>query len=205
MLVLHGYAIMLMLKETVRGAIEKMSKKILAIVGSLRKDSFNKMLAEKAKEIVGDEAEFEILQYGDIPYMNQDIEFPAPAEITRVREQVKAVDGLWIFTPEYNHFFPGVLKNLLDWLSRPISDNEGNVLQNKPVALSGITPGMSGTALSQDHLITLFSFLNMDIMNAPRLTIPHAMDLIVEGKLNLGKSEKYLIKQKDAFIQFLNK
>lgn len=182
-----------------------MSKKLLAIVGSLRKESFNLMLAEKAKEIVGEEAEFEILDYHDIPYMNQDIEFPAPEKIAGIREKVKDADGIWIFTPEYNHFFPGVLKNLLDWLSRPVSGDEGNVLTGKPVALSGITPGMSGTALSQDHLVTLLSFLDMDIMNSPRLTIPHAMGLLKDGKLELGDSLKYLIRQKDAFLKYLNK
>lgn len=182
-----------------------MKKKILAIVGSLREESFNKMLALKAQEIVGEEAEFEILEYADIPFMNQDIEFPAPEEIKRVRDKVKEADGLWIFTPEYNHFFSGVLKNLLDWLSRPISNDEGNVLNEKPVALSGMTPGMSGTALAQDNLVTLLSFLNMDIMNTPRLTIPHASGLVKDGKLDLGDSEKYLVRQKDAFLAYLNK
>lgn len=80
--------------------------KILAIVGSLRKESYNRQLALAAKEILGDRVDFTLLEYQDIPLMNQDIEYPAPEAVKRVREEVKSADGIWFFTPEYNHFFP---------------------------------------------------------------------------------------------------
>ncbi|MGI6731674.1 MAG: NADPH-dependent FMN reductase [Anaerovoracaceae bacterium] len=180
--------------------------KILAIVGSLRKDSYNRQLALAAKNIVGDRGDFTLLEYGDIPFMNQDIEYPAPDAVKRVRDEVKSADGIWFFTPEYNHFFSGVLKNLIDWLSRPISDKEPQVLAGKPAAISGISPGMSGTGIAQDHLVTLISFLNMDVMNAPRLTIPNASQQTDdEGKLVLKASQPYLEKQADAFIDFIQK
>lgn len=180
--------------------------KILAIVGSLRKDSYNRQLALAAKELVGDRADFELLEYQDVPLLNQDIEFPAPEAVKRVREKVKSADGIWFFTPEYNHFFPGVLKNLIDWLSRPISDKEPQVLAGKPAAISGITPGMSGTGIAQDHLVTLISFLNMNVMNVPRLTIPNAMQqLDRNGKLALKESYPYLEKQANAFLNFIAK
>lgn len=178
--------------------------KILAIVGSLRKDSYNRQLAIAVQKELGDRAEMEILDYSDIPFMNQDIEFPAPISISRVREAVKAADGIWFFTPEYNHFFPGVLKNLLDWLSRPISQSEQQVLSGKPAAISGISPGMSGTGIAQDHLVTLVSFLNMNVMNVPRLCIPNALQQLNEkGELELASSSKYLKAQAGAFIDFL--
>ena len=104
------------------------SIKILAIVGSLRKESYNRQLAIAAQKKVHDIAEFELLDFADIPLFNQDIEFPAPEPVRRIREKVKAADGIWFFTPEYNHFFPGVLKNLIDWLSRPVSDTEPQIL-----------------------------------------------------------------------------
>ncbi|MGI5979246.1 MAG: NADPH-dependent FMN reductase [Oscillospiraceae bacterium] len=180
--------------------------KVLAIVGSLRKDSYNRQLAMAAKKLIGDRAVFSLLEYSDIPLMNQDIEFPAPASVKRVRDEVKSSDGIWFFTPEYNHFFPGVLKNLLDWLSRPISDKEPQVLAGKPAAISGITPGMSGTGLAQDHLVTLISFLNMKVMNVPRLTIPNAMQqLDSDGKLSLTSSYPYLDAQANAFLDFIAK
>jgi len=180
--------------------------KILAIVGSLRKESYNRQLALAAKELIGDRAVFNLLEYRDIPMMNQDIEFPAPEAVKRVREEVKSADGIWFFTPEYNHFFPGVLKNLIDWLSRPVSDKEPQVLSGKPAAISGITPSMAGTGLAQDHLVTLISFLNMNVMNVPRLTIPNAaQQLDGDGKLALTASYPYLEKQANAFLGFIAK
>lgn len=178
--------------------------KILAIVGSLRKESYNRQLALAAKDIIGDLADFTLLEYQEVPLMNQDIEYPTPDAVKDARDAVKAADGIWFFTPEYNHYFPGVLKNLIDWLSRPGGDKEPQVLAGKPAAISGISPGMSGTGLAQDHLVTLISFLNMDVMNAPRLTIPNAMQqLDSEGKLALKASYPYLEKQANAFISFL--
>ncbi len=177
--------------------------KILAIVGSLRKDSYNRQLALLAKKIVGDRADFELLEHSDLPLMNQDIEFPAPPAVKRVRDKVKEADGIWFFAPEYNHFFSGVLKNLIDWLSLPISDNEPQVLAKKPAAVSGITPGMFGTAIAQDHLVTLISLLNMKVMNVPRLTIPNATSQIDNNVLTLKKSYSYLERQANAFIDFI--
>ncbi len=178
--------------------------KIVAIVGSLRKGSYNRQLALAAKEIIGDRAEFELLEYSDIPYMNEDIEFPTPEAVERVRDQVKSADGIWFFTPEYNHYFSGVLKNLLDWLSRPVTKGGRQVLSQKPGAVSGITPGMSGTGVAQDHLISLMSLLNMQVMNYPRLTIPNAsQQLNDEGKLTLSTSQPYLEKQVEAFLKFI--
>ena len=172
----------------------------------MRKDSYKRQLALTAKELIGDRAVFNLLEYQDIPLMNQDIEFPTPEAIKRVREEVKSSDGIWFFTPEYNHFFPGVLKNLIDWLSRPINDKEPQVLAGKPAAISGITPAMAGTSLAQDHLVTLISFLNMNVMNVPRLTIPNAMQqLDRDGKLALTASYPYLEKQANAFLGFVTK
>ncbi|HMM07249.1 MAG TPA: NADPH-dependent FMN reductase [Clostridiales bacterium] len=178
--------------------------KIVAIVGSLRKDSFNRQLALAAQAVIGERADFELLDYGDVPLFNEDLEYPAPAAVRRVREKIKAADGVWFFTPEYNHFFTGVLKNLLDWLSRPVSASEPRVVIGKPAAISGATPGMNGTAIAQDHLVTLISFLNMKVMNAPRLVIPHVMQQLNEtGKLELTVSAPYLEKQADAFLDFI--
>ena len=180
--------------------------KILAIVGSLRQGSYNKKLAIYAKEIMKNEVDFEILNYDEVPFFNQDKEYPTPEAVRVVREKVKAADGVWFFTPEYNHFFPGVLKNLIDWLSRPEEGTKSRVLSRKPVAISGATPGMSGTGIAQDHLVTLLSLLNMDIMNVPRLTIPNVGNqLDANDELLLNESESYLSKQAEAFIKYISK
>jgi len=180
-------------------------RRIVAIVGSLRKESYNLQLARKAKEIIGDRADFQIIDYADVPLMNQDIEYPAPDSVRRVRDAVKSADGIWIFTPEYNHSYPGVLKNLIDWLSRPISKEERQVLSRKPIAISGVSPGMGGTLTAQDLLVMLLSMLNANVMNFPRLTIPNiAQQTDDKGRLSLTSSLPYLEKQADAFLKFIN-
>ena len=186
--------------------------KITAIVGSLRQGSLNYQLAMEAGKILTAAAaeqdygsvDFELLEYSDVPLFNQDNEHPAPDAVIRVRSIVKNSDGIWFFSPEYNHFFPGVLKNLIDWLSRPVSDTEGQVLGGKPASLSGITPGISGTGIAQDHLVTLISFLNMKVMNLPRLTIPNALQQVDQnGRLTLSSGAPILEKQAKAFLQFI--
>ena len=107
-------------------------KKVLFIVGSLRARSINRQLAERAAASFT-EVEYSFLDYADLPFMNQDIEYPAPAAVQRVRDEVRAADVLWIFTPEYNYSYPGVLKNLLDWLSRPLDPQD----RKSPSAIRG--------------------------------------------------------------------
>ncbi|HOO25785.1 MAG TPA: NADPH-dependent FMN reductase [Clostridiales bacterium] len=181
--------------------------KILAIVGSFRKESLNLQLALATKEALGERAEFTVLDFEDVPMMNEDIEFPTPEAVARVREAVKAADGVWFFTPEYNHFLPGLLKNLIDWLSRPISQEERRqVLARKPAAISGITPGLSGTCSAQDTLASLLGIVNMDVMNSLRLTIANAgQEQDENGKLKLTISQPFLEKQADLFLKFIEK
>ena len=178
---------------------------ILAITGSLRRDSFNRQLAQTAKMLLAERANFELLDFSDVPLFNQDIEYPAPEAVRRVRAAVKAADGVWFFTPEYNHSFPGVLKNLIDWLSRPVSDTEGQVLAKKRATVSGISAGMTGSMIAQDQLVMLISFLNMRVMNYPRVAIPNARTLAdAQGKLTLPENNiAFVGKQADAFLRFI--
>ena len=99
-------------------------RSILLVIGSLRKNSFNRQLAQVISSELAGKATVSTLRFDDIPYMNQDIEWPAPETVCRVRETVAAADGVWIVTPEYNFNFPGLLKNLLDWLSRPTQQGD---------------------------------------------------------------------------------
>lgn len=181
-------------------------KKIAAIVGSFRKDSYNLQLAKKAKEIVGERAAFEIIDFSDVPFFSQDLEHPAPESVRRVRAQIKAADGVWIFSPEYNHSYPGLLKNLIDWLSRPSDEGERQSFSRKKIALSGASNGMGGTVSAQDLIVMLLSMLNADIMNVPRLRVPNAEDQTDEsGALLLTDSLPYLEKQVDAFLKYLDR
>lgn len=178
--------------------------KIIAVVGSMRRMSYNRALAVKAGEIIGNRAEFEILDYTEVPFFNEDIEFPAPKAVADVREKITSADGIWFFSPEYNHTISGVLKNLTEWLSRPVSREIPQVLAGKKAAISGASAGMSGTVIMQDDLVAVLSFLNMNIMNLPRLTIPNAGDQTdADGNLVLTKSLPYLERQAEAFLKFI--
>ena len=177
---------------------------ILGIVGSLRQNSFNRQLALAAKAVVGERATFDLLDFADVPLLNQDFEYPAPEAVRRVRDAVLAADGLWFFTPEYNHSFSGVLKNLIDWLSRPVSETQRQVLSRKLSAISGASPGIAGTLIAQDQLVMLLSLLNVRVMNFPRLVVPdvkHQTD--AQGNLALTTSQPFLEKQADAFLKFM--
>jgi len=179
--------------------------KIVAIVGSFRKGSFNRQLALKVQDLLGDRAVFTLLDFTDVPLFDQDIETPAPEAVRRVRDAVKAADGVWFFTPEYNHSFSGVLKNLIDWLSRPVSETDRQVLSKKPVAVSGISPGMGGTLIAQDQLVMLISLLNMRVMNYPRVAVPNAREQAdAEGRLSLSETSLgFLQKQVEGYLQFV--
>ena len=178
--------------------------KIIAVVGSLRRNSYNRALAVKAGEIIGNKAEFEILDFSEVPFFNEDLEFPAPKAVADVREKIVPADGIWFFSPEYNHTLPGALKNLIDWLSRPGPDGKPSVLAGKKIAISGASRGMSGTVTMQDDLVAVLSFLNMRIMNQPRLTIPNVGNQTdKDGMLLLTHSLPFLEKQAEAFLKFV--
>lgn len=117
-------------------------KKIVFIIGSGRKNSFNKTLSQVAAKELEGEAEIEVVDVLDVPLLNQDEEFPAPEGVQKVRDVVMAADGVWLFTPEYNYSIPGTVKNILDWLSRPLtSDYEKKsetAIAGKVVTASGV-------------------------------------------------------------------
>lgn len=182
-------------------------KKILIIIGSLRKESFNRQLAQKAVEIIGNQADVSFLDYADLPYMNQDIEYPAPEAVGRVREQVMAADGIWIFTPEYNYNLPGVLKNLLDWLSRPLEAGnwDHTAVFGKAVTFSG-AGGQSATAQVRRHLLSLLQFIKMEVMEEPSTGIALTMEEFQTSQLLLSDENKSALeKQFVAFMAFINK
>ena len=141
-------------------------KKILFIIGSLRTKSFNRQLAMMAKEIIGNRAEVYELDYSDLPLLNQDIEQPEPAAVARIRRTVSEADALWIFTPEYNSSYPGHLKNLLDWLSRPVIPLDYGTptcINSKRVAVSG-AGGKAATANCRAKLTELLTFIKADVL-----------------------------------------
>ena len=135
---------------------------LVGIAGSLRKASLNRALLVAAQASMPAGSTLDILEIDDVPLYNGDVEAASgsPAAITRLRAAIRASDGLLVATPEYNAGVPGVLKNVFDWLSRPVPD-EDSVLEGKPLALTGATPGGLGTALAQAAWLPTFRNLRL--------------------------------------------
>ena len=179
-------------------------KKVLLIVGSLRKNSFNHQLAKNVETMLAGKAEVSFLHYGDLPFMNQDMEFPAPESVARVRQAVQEADGIWIFSPEYNYQIPGVLKNLLDWLSRPLVPNDwerGSAVKGKPVTVSGVA-GRSGAAGVRKNLSALLEVMSMNLIGGMGSGVSLDAGAFQSGVLNL--SEENFAKIQEQTEEFLN-
>jgi len=183
-----------------------MSKKVLMIVGSQREKSFNLQVAKEAAVFLEGKAEVSFLQYADLPNMNQDIEFPAPSEVERVRTKVKEADGIWIITPEYNGSYPGTLKNLLDWLSRPLYADQPmgeTAVLGKKFTISG-AGGRAATAGARGKLTELLKFIRTDVMETPSTGIALERESFMTNQLELSEDKKAELKdQAEAFIEFI--
>jgi chromate reductase len=151
-----------------------MAYKIAIIVGSLRKDSINRKVARSICAFAGDILDCEIVEIGDLPLYNQDIDTDHPPEAwTRFRQKVGAADGVLFVSPEYNRGIPGVLKNAIDVGSRPYGQS---VFDKKPGAIVSASPGSIG-GFGANHQIRQASvFLNMPIMLQPEAYFGHVTD-----------------------------
>lgn len=183
-----------------------MKKNILFIVGSLRKGSFNLALARTAEAFVGDKAAVTYLDYNDLPFVNQDIEFPAPAPVARLRDTVAAADAIWVFMPEYNGSYPAQLKNLFDWLSRPVVAGDyttPTVIRGKKATISG-AGGNSGTANGREKLAELLTLIGADLMPEGQTGIVLNMEAWTEDKMMLTEEQlRMLEKQTETFLHFI--
>lgn len=182
-------------------------KKVLMIVGSLRKTSFNLQLAQVIQGTLEDRVHVSFLEYADIPFMNQDIEFPVPESVARVRQAVQEADGIWIVSPEYNYQIPGVLKNLLDWLSRPLAPNDwqrGSAVKEKVVTISGAA-GKSGAAGVRKNLSTLLEVMSMKLVAGMGTGISLNAEAFQSGVLALSQEHRAAIRdQISLFLDAIN-
>jgi chromate reductase len=143
-------------------------------------------------------AVFETFNLEGIPPFNQDLETKPPEKVKEFKAKIKAADAILIATPEYNYSIPGVLKNAIDWASRPYPDNS---FDNKPVALMGASVGMLGTARAQYHLRQCFVFLNVYTINEPEVMIPYAQEKIdADGRLKDEKTRRLIAELIESLI-----
>jgi chromate reductase, NAD(P)H dehydrogenase (quinone) len=158
---------------------------LVGLSGSLRRDSYNSMLLRAAAELTPAGTTLEIATIRGIPLYNGDVETSEgiPATVQELKRKITAANGLLIVTPEYNNSIPGVLKNAIDWLSRP-SEDIRTVFGGRPVAVIGITPGQGGTSLAQTAWLPIWRTLGTIPWFGGRLMLSNAEDIFdSEGKM----------------------
>lgn len=144
---------------------------ILGVAGSLRRGSYNRLALEAAQKLVPEGAQIEIFDLHGIPVFDQDEEKTPPAIVVEFKKRIRAADAILFATPEYNYSVPGVLKNAIDWASRPYGDSAWN---DKPAAIMSAAGGILGGARAQYALRQSFVFLNMHALNLPEVMIAKA-------------------------------
>jgi len=144
---------------------------ILGMAGSLRRESYNRGALRAAQQLVPDGAVLEIFELEGIPGFNEDDEKTPPVKIVELKKRIRAADAVLFVTPEYNYSIPGVLKNAIDWASRPYGDS---AWVGKPGAIMGASIGSIATARAQYHLRQVCVFLNIHLLNQPEVMIGNA-------------------------------
>ena len=172
--------------------------RILGIAGSLRAGSFNRSLLRAAVERAPEDMTIEVFDLAAVPLYNGDVEAAGdPPGVAAFKQAIAAADGVLMATPEYNHGVPGVMKNAIDWASRPPREAP---LGGKPVGLIGASPGITGTARGQSQLRQAFEFTNSYCMPQPELLMFKAHEKFdSEGNLNDEQTAEFLEKYLVAF------
>ena len=159
---------------------------VAIVVGSLRKDSFNRAVAQAIAKLAPDDFTFKEVSIAALPLYNQDADGHEEEAVLRFRQEIAASDAVLFATPEYNRSVPGVLKNALDQGSRPWGKS---VWPGKPAAIIGVSPGAMGTALAQQHLKSILSFLNMPTLCQPEIYLQFKEGLLDKNG-NIGEASK---------------
>jgi chromate reductase, NAD(P)H dehydrogenase (quinone) len=164
--------------------------KILGIAGSLRKASYNRAALRAAAQLVPSDATLDIFELDGIPPFSEDIEQNPPATVAELKRRIRTADAVLIVTPEYNYSVPGVLKNAIDWASRPYGDS---AWADKPAAIMGASVGLFGSARAQYHLRQICVYLNMHLINQPEVMLGNATQRFdQEGNLTDEKSKELI-------------
>lgn len=177
--------------------------KILGIAGSIRRASLNRAALRAAAELVPEGAELTTFEINEIPPFNQDSEADPPAVVTDLKTAIRDADAILFVSPEYNYSIPGVLKNAIDWASRPYGDS---AWEGKPAAIMGVSGGAIGTARMQYDLRKVMVFLNMFPLNKPEVMIGNSgQKFDGEGNLTDEPTREIMAKQLAALVEWTRK
>lgn len=181
-----------------------MSKYSVAIIsGSFRDGSLNVRLAKAIEKLAPASLEFTHVPIKSLPHYNADLENDRPAVVNEFTEAIRSADAVCIVTPEYNRSIPGVLKNAIDWASKPMDSNHW---KNKPVAMTGTSPGAIGTAVAQQHLRQILSILGAYVLPGEVYISFQPDDLIeADGNVTVERTEKFIADFAARFAAFIGK
>ena len=179
-----------------------MATRIATVVGSLRRESFNRKFAHALARLAPEGFEFEFLEIGDLPLYDQDQDTHQAAPVKRLKQQVRDAHGVLFVTPEYNRSIPGVLKNAIDHASRPYGDS---AWAGKPAGVIGVSVGSIGTALAQQHLRNTLAYLDMPTMGQPEAFIQHT-DTLYDASGDIGEASRDFVQGwMDRFVAWVNR
>jgi len=175
---------------------------IAVVVGSLRKDSFNRKLANAIVRFAPPEFSFKEVLISNLPLYNQDDDANQAESVKRLKIEINGAQGILFVTPEYNRSIPGVLKNAIDHASRPYGQN---VWAGKPAGIVGASIGVIGTAMAQQHLRNVLAFLDVPTLSQPEAFI-HAKDGLFDEAGNIGTdSKQFLQNWMDRYVAWVKK
>lgn len=173
---------------------------ILGIAGSLRQQSYNRSALRAAKELAPEGVTVDIFELDGIPGFNEDQENNPPAQVIELKKRIRAADAVLFVTPEYNYSISGVLKNAIDWASRPYGDSAWS---GKPAAIMGASIGNIGTARAQYHLRQICVFLNVFLLNQPEVMIGNAAQRFdAQGNLTDEDTRERIRKLLQSLVQW---
>ena len=177
--------------------------RIAVVVGSLRKESFNRKLASALKRMMPPDFELQQIRIDDLPLYNQDTEKTPGEAVERLRREVKAANAVMFVTPEYNRSIPGVLKNAIDHGSRPYGQS---AWAGKPAGVIGISVGAIGTAAAQQHLRPMLAYLDMPTLGQPEAFIQNKEGLFdASGGIGIESTRNFLEGWVAKYVAFVRK
>lgn len=178
-------------------------KSIAVLVGSLSASSINATFARALQKIAEPKLRFDFVDIGALPHYNNDLWDTPPAAVMALKTSIEAADGVLIITPEHNRSMPGVLKNAIDWASRPWGQSSW---VGKPVALAGTTPGATGTASAQSHLRSVLPMLEVVLLGQPEVYFQSRPGLIDEhNEVTDEQTRAFLAGFIERFDEFIDR
>ena len=180
-----------------------MAHRIGYIIGSLSKDSINRILSKALIRLAPQDLELSEISIRDLPLYNRDDEMSPVAAVTEFKSAIESSEGVLIISPEYNRSIPGALKNAIDWGSRPWGHNS---FARKPTGIIGASPGAIGTAVMQSSMRSVLSFLNAPQLNAPEAYITFKPEVFgADGEVSDAGTEQFLSHYMSEYAAFVER